>query len=666
MVKRTSRLLAASAVVSALLLLGPPPPGARGQEQPPPGITSIIHTPGGGVFVGTPEGVARSPDGGPEWANLDQSPPGVLALQASGQGNEIHTMSREGVFVSGDDGRSWFKYGNGAAGLRNVTAVAFAPGNPAEAWAACVDDRDGGVFGGGRVLHTTDAGNRWSAVGRLPRGVIVPTLAAAVARPEPGAPQQDASGSRPPILFAGTLSVGRGFAGVLRSLDGGRSWSPASSGIGRNAVQALATDPRDPRVVVASIRQRGVFSSHDGADTWVSTGTALPDDTRAVAIGWEDPPTLWAGTAAGNLVSVSPGPRRQPPPTTRYTAPLPPPERPEGADYAYFPQTGHYVRFAFLDFFKSRGGVGIFGYPRTEEMDENGKTVQYFQRARFEFVKEKKEVVLGLVGEEIIAARPPYPRALPFVSSPERWYFAATRHSVSFGFLDFYRQHGGLEVFGYPISEEVMEGKTRVQYFQRARLELHPELPSGQQVVMGLVGEDLLRAKGWLDAPDREYFSQTGQWVSGAFLKLYRERGGADIFGYPRTGEMDEQGTTVQYFQRARFEYHPEDGGSVRLTPLGEWLLRGSEGARVPPRPSTKTAVYFEKTGHVVSGGFLERFHRGGGEAVFGLPISEEIPAPGGGTMQWFQMARMHFIPGQGVTLALLGDEVLRERLWIR
>ena len=54
-----------------------------------------------------------------------------------------------------------------------------------------------------------------------------------------------------------SAEIARGFAGVLRSLDGGRSWSPASSGIGRNAVQALATDPRDPRVVVASIRQRG-------------------------------------------------------------------------------------------------------------------------------------------------------------------------------------------------------------------------------------------------------------------------------------------------------------------------------------------------------------------------------------------------------------------------
>ena len=51
---------------------------------------------------------------------------------------------------------------------------------------------------------------------------------------------------------------------------------------------------------------------------------------------------------------------------------------------------------------------------------------------------------------------------------------------------------------------------------------------------MGLIGEDLLRAKGWLESPDAEYFPQTGQWVSGSFLKFYRERGGPDDLGLER------------------------------------------------------------------------------------------------------------------------------------
>ncbi len=656
MLRRLTRTISC-AVVLALLLqptLLPSQPVSGAEGRPLPRIVSILPSVGGLVFAGTGSGIARSIDGGKEWTPLEKSPTEVLALHSGGQGNEIQAMSRDGVFVSGDDGRTWFKYGNGTAALKSVSAVAFSPGKPNEAWAACPSEYNGGVFGGATIVHTEDGGNSWKTVGKLPRGVVVTSLIA--------------TGPRPLILLAGTIPAGRGFAGVLRSTDSGRSWERASDGIGRNAVQALTSDPRNQQVVVASIRNRGVFSSHDGADTWISTGISLPDSSRAISVGWEDPPTVWAGTATGEVLARSPGPHRQPPPTTRYTAPLPPPEKndPDMKEFAYFPHTGHYVRFAFLDFFKSRGGVEVFGYPRTEELDENGKIVQYFQRARFEYLADKKEVVLGLLGEEILANRPPYPKILPFVSSPERWYFSATRHSVSLGFLDYFRDHGGIEVFGYPISEEIKEGKTVVQYFQRARLELHREFPPGRQVAMGLLGEDVLRAKGWLEAPDSEYFSQTGQWVSGAFLKFFRAHGGIDNFGYPRSGEMDEEGRTVQYFQRARLEYHPEDGGSVRLTPLGEWLLRRQQAPPVPPRPSTETSVYFEKTGHTVSGGFLEKFRSGGGEAIYGPPISEEVPAPEGGTLQYFQMARMRFVPGQGVTLTLVGDEVLRERLWLR
>ncbi len=42
----------------------------------------------------------------------------------------------------------------------------------------------------------------------------------------------------------------------------------------------------------------------------------------------------------------------------------------------YFPETGHTVRGAFLDFFNQHGGLRVFGYPITEEFSFNGKTVQ--------------------------------------------------------------------------------------------------------------------------------------------------------------------------------------------------------------------------------------------------------------------------------------------------
>lgn len=46
------------------------------------------------------------------------------------------------------------------------------------------------------------------------------------------------------------------------------------------------------------------------------------------------------------------------------------------------PGEGHNLPKAFFNYFQEKGGVEIFGYPITEELQEDGLLVQYFQRAR--------------------------------------------------------------------------------------------------------------------------------------------------------------------------------------------------------------------------------------------------------------------------------------------
>lgn len=58
----------------------------------------------------------------------------------------------------------------------------------------------------------------------------------------------------------------------------------------------------------------------------------------------------------------------------------------------------------FRRFWETRGGIKLFGFPITEEMQEEGKTVQYFERARFE-VRPDGSVQLGLVGSEAFNSR---------------------------------------------------------------------------------------------------------------------------------------------------------------------------------------------------------------------------------------------------------------------
>jgi hypothetical protein len=78
---------------------------------------------------------------------------------------------------------------------------------------------------------------------------------------------------------------------------------------------------------------------------------------------------------------------------------------------------------------------------------------------------------------------------------------------------------------------------------------------------------------------DRTYFPQTRHTVSGAFKQFFEANGGVAIFGYPISqeyigiSEQDGQAYTMQMFERARFEYHPEladkGGNAVLLGLLG-------------------------------------------------------------------------------------------------
>jgi spore germination protein len=91
-------------------------------------------------------------------------------------------------------------------------------------------------------------------------------------------------------------------------------------------------------------------------------------------------------------------------------------------------------------------------------------------------------------------------------------YFAETGHTLCGRFHEYFRAHGlefddpgfsfreSLALFGYPISEPYTDPSTGlvVQYFERARFEAHPENAAPYDVLLGLLGTDAVRAKGWI------------------------------------------------------------------------------------------------------------------------------------------------------------------------
>ncbi len=177
--------------------------------------------------------------------------------------------------------------------------------------------------------------------------------------------------------------------------------------------------------------------------------------------------------------------------------------------------------------------------------------------------------------------------------------------------------------------------------------------------------------------------SQSSYSIAPEFTAVYDSGGGLQIFGHPESDAMTIGGLLVQYFERARFEYHPEFAGTpyvVQLSRLGtdEADSRQLLGT-VPFQPlsyggSDGNCVFFHATGHRLCSGFREFWQTHGLDlsdtgvstreslALFGYPISEEFTDPATGmTVQYFERARFEYHPelagtDGSVQLGLLGN----------
>ena len=131
------------------------------------------------------------------------------------------------------------------------------------------------------------------------------------------------------------------------------------------------------------------------------------------------------------------------------------------------------------------------------------------------------------------------------------------------------------------------------------------------------------------------YFPETKQTVKGRFLQYWEDNGGLMQQGYPISGELQEVSEidgktyTVQYFERAVFEMHPENARpfDVLLSLLGvmEYKEKYPNGAPNQRANDEAGSVYFPETGKRVGGSFLAHFNQFGGVPQQGLPISDEF-----------------------------------------
>ena len=124
------------------------------------------------------------------------------------------------------------------------------------------------------------------------------------------------------------------------------------------------------------------------------------------------------------------------------------------------------------------------------------------------------------------------------------------------------------------------------------------------------------------------YFYETRHFVRGRFLQYWTTHGGLAQQGYPISEEFTEASTTdgrtytVQYFERAVFEYHPELAGTpyeVLLSLVGGDAYRQKYPTGAPGQRPHPTGRLFPQTGKRLGGSFGTYWDRQGGLAAAGL-----------------------------------------------
>lgn len=169
----------------------------------------------------------------------------------------------------------------------------------------------------------------------------------------------------------------------------------------------------------------------------------------------------------------------------------------------------------------------------------------------------------------------------------ESHYFIETGHTVRGDFWLFFNSYGGVASLGYPLTEEIEVDGWTVQYFEKGRLERHPENEPAYRITVGWLGDLLQRRRPPIpnelipraDDSNRRYFPETGHTLSGDFLRYFEAHGGPVRFGLPISEPFLEEGRLTQDFQSARFFWTPESDPPIMLEDIGRVHLavRGVE-----------------------------------------------------------------------------------------
>lgn len=177
----------------------------------------------------------------------------------------------------------------------------------------------------------------------------------------------------------------------------------------------------------------------------------------------------------------------------------------------------------------------------------------------------------------------------PAGSSPDGiLYVGETGHFIKAPFLAYWQKTGGYAVFGNPVSESYTQNGLQVQLFEQALLEYHPDR-AGQpgEITLGFLGRDLAQAQKLTATPPfnpvaqkpnsatEDFIPETGHTLAEPFKTFWFGKGLVKFLGYPISQAFDQDGLSVQYFERGRLEYGPATK-QVNYSNSGDLLIAAS------------------------------------------------------------------------------------------
>jgi hypothetical protein len=206
--------------------------------------------------------------------------PGVL-LTSGHPGPRDRRPNPLGVEVSRDGGITWHSLA--LAGEADFHAMAQSPSDPNVLYGWNVSGRTG-------LYRSLDGGRRWTYLGEQGLSRVFSLTVH---------PQD------PRVVYAGTVQ------GLLLSRNGGESWQPVAGPLARVPVTALAFHPRDPQwaYAYAVASGLGLLRSSDGGRTWTPLGLFLgeQDAVGHLTLHPSDPKALYLSTFSADLYRSADG-----------------------------------------------------------------------------------------------------------------------------------------------------------------------------------------------------------------------------------------------------------------------------------------------------------------------------------------------------------------------